>query len=281
MADPADPMNTLLNPYLTYHFDKVSCMRGAYFAHVTFAYLMFLAGIAAFVTRLVPALKWTHAWFGRAYIIFMLWATATSLIIHNSGLPAATLISFVWSLGGLTISWVIIKFHERSMHRQALANVQKNVAVNGLQGSLEQMIAAEMDRLAASKTFLQRFFSLKALHGILMFVSWINIAGRIFATRLSGDFTCHTYPVYKPLDTLDNDQLILIPTHDPNYSRLPWAKLGLAKWGVVMLLAPLFGAALVGAAYSLVAARVASRRSKPSQQVDTVPGQAKAVDLGP
>lgn len=106
MAAPADPMNTLLNPYFTYHFDKVSCMRGAYFAHVTFAYLVFLTGIAAFVSRCVPVMKWTHAWFGRAYIIFMLWATATSLIIHNSGLPASTLISFIWALGGLTISWV-------------------------------------------------------------------------------------------------------------------------------------------------------------------------------
>eukprot|EP00878_Enallax_costatus_P035426 GHUV01039495.1.p1 GENE.GHUV01039495.1~~GHUV01039495.1.p1 ORF type:complete len:117 (-),score=2.87 GHUV01039495.1:330-680(-) len=106
MNDATDPLNTLHNPYLTYHYDKVSCMRGAYFAHATFAYLVFLTGIAAFVTRLVPAVSWTHAWFGRAYILSMLWATATSMVIHNSGLPPATLISFVWSLGGLTVSWV-------------------------------------------------------------------------------------------------------------------------------------------------------------------------------
>jgi len=71
-----------------------------YFVHVVFCYLIFISGILAMVTRLVPAFKWTHAWFGRAYIISMLWATASSLVIHNTGLPASTLISFIWALGG-------------------------------------------------------------------------------------------------------------------------------------------------------------------------------------
>lgn len=31
----------------SYHYDKVSCMKGAYFAHVTFCYLVFLSGIGA------------------------------------------------------------------------------------------------------------------------------------------------------------------------------------------------------------------------------------------
>lgn len=105
-AADMDDMDTLLNPDFTYHLDKISCMKGAYYAHVTFCYLMFLAGLACFIVRAIPSLRWTHAWFGRAYIIAMLWATATSLIIHNSGLPPATLISFVWVLGGMTIAWV-------------------------------------------------------------------------------------------------------------------------------------------------------------------------------
>jgi len=40
-----DPMDTFTNPDFTYHFDKISCMKGAYFAHVVFCYLVFLSGI--------------------------------------------------------------------------------------------------------------------------------------------------------------------------------------------------------------------------------------------
>jgi hypothetical protein len=89
--------------------------------------------------------------------------------------------------------------------------------------------------------------------------------GRIFASNQSGDFTCHTYPVYKPIKTTHfdsmDDPLTLLPTHDPNFARLPWARTGLAGWSVAMLLGPLFGAALVGAIYSAVAARSAKKRS--------------------
>jgi hypothetical protein len=68
-------------------------------------------------------------------------------------------------------------------------------------GSLEDMIRAEKGEIIAERSVWQRFFSLKALHGILMFTSWINIVGRIFASNQSGDFTCHTYPVYKQVGT--------------------------------------------------------------------------------
>lgn len=40
-----DSMDTLYDPNFTYHYDKVSCMRGAWFAHVIFCYLVFLSGI--------------------------------------------------------------------------------------------------------------------------------------------------------------------------------------------------------------------------------------------
>jgi hypothetical protein len=38
------------------------------------------------------------------------------------------------------------------------------------------LVAAKV-QLAGSKGFVGRFFSIKAAHGIIMFVSWINIAG--------------------------------------------------------------------------------------------------------
>jgi hypothetical protein len=113
-------------------------------------------------------------------------------------------------MGGMTIGWIIIKFHESCMQRQALAAVATSLAeapagpitsdsATGKQPlDLETRINEEKGRIAASKTFAQRFFSIKALHGMIMFTSWINIVGRIFASNQSGDFTCHTYPVYKP-----------------------------------------------------------------------------------
>lgn len=44
-TDPSDTFETLTDPNFTYVFDKVSCMKGAYFAHVVFCYLVFLSGI--------------------------------------------------------------------------------------------------------------------------------------------------------------------------------------------------------------------------------------------
>jgi hypothetical protein len=40
-----DTFETLTDPNFTYVYDKVSCMKGAYFAHVVFCYLVFLSGI--------------------------------------------------------------------------------------------------------------------------------------------------------------------------------------------------------------------------------------------
>jgi hypothetical protein len=40
-------MDTLFDPTFTYHYDKVSCMAGAYWAHVVFCQLVFCSGILA------------------------------------------------------------------------------------------------------------------------------------------------------------------------------------------------------------------------------------------
>jgi uncharacterized membrane protein len=180
----------------TYHDDKYSCLRGAYFAHVVFCYFVALSGFACLLTRLWSRLHVAHAWLGRVYILSMIWAMASSLLIHNTGLPTATLVSFVWVLGGLTIGWVIISIHRARMAAAATAAAAARIKAEGgvvPGGDLAALIAGERGRLAASKGFWARFVSLKALHGSLMFVSWINIVGRIFASNQSGDFTCYTY----------------------------------------------------------------------------------------
>jgi hypothetical protein len=40
---------------------------------VVFAYLVFITGVACFVSRLWPRLHPAHVWLGRAYIHSMLW----------------------------------------------------------------------------------------------------------------------------------------------------------------------------------------------------------------
>lgn len=126
-----DAYGTLFDPDITITFGKVSCMRGAFFAHVVFCYLLVLSGAGAFIARMVPAFTWMHRHFGRAYIVSMLWATATALIIHNTGLPAATLVSFIWALGGMCLAWALALFHDARMHAAALAEVQAELKAAG------------------------------------------------------------------------------------------------------------------------------------------------------
>ena len=98
------------------------------------------------------------------------------------------------------------------------------------------------------------------------FTSWINIVGRVFASNQSGDFSCHTYPVYKPIDTKEfkgaNAPLTFVPTHDPKYARLPWAKTGVMGWGIVLSIGPLLGSAVIALVYSIA---LQSFRKKPTE----------------
>jgi hypothetical protein len=110
-----DFSTTLVDTEFTWSYSKLSCWKGAYFAHVIFCYFVFLSGIACFVTRCWDRIKWTHLWFGRIYILSMLWATATSILIHNTGLPLAVLWSFLWVMGGMTIGWVVINLYQQHM----------------------------------------------------------------------------------------------------------------------------------------------------------------------
>eukprot|EP00878_Enallax_costatus_P031439 GHUV01034384.1.p1 GENE.GHUV01034384.1~~GHUV01034384.1.p1 ORF type:complete len:233 (+),score=70.01 GHUV01034384.1:45-701(+) len=191
----------------------------------------------------------------------------------------------------MTIAWFMVKFHELNMDRLAFERVQNEIATNGLQRitDLRARVAAEKGKIAASKTFKQRFYSIKAAHGMIMFVSWMNITGRIFASDQSGDFMCHTYPAYKPINTkhfagANTTAITLLPARDPNYNRLPWAKLGVTGWGAALLLGPLVGAAMVGAAWSLWEAKKAGRnaaKTKPIHvlQALAVPPTASAGDM--
>jgi hypothetical protein len=165
----------------------------------------------------------------------MIWGTATSLLIHNTGLPIGVLCSFLWVLLGLSLGWIAISLHK---DRQRNGGQMHHLALDA----------------SKSRRVLDRMFSLKAFHGCVMFVSWINIAGRVFNAPLDADFECYTYPVFKPNSikfgntTTTSPPYQLVPRDNPQYSRQPWAN-GESNWLAMMLLAPLAGAFVVGCVY--------------------------------
>ena len=222
----------------TYQNSKLSCMVEFYFIHVVCCYLVFLSGLAAMITRLHEKLYWFHKWIGKLYLLFMIYANASSLLIHNSGLPPAVLISFIYVIGGLTIGWILIQIHQyknKGYTRSSMILYQHNLSCR------------------------QRVFSLKGFHGMFMFLSWFNIAGRIFASDQSGDFTCYTYPVYKPIHTTKgftshlNVSLVppydVLPAFDPDYNRLPWAGIEVI-WSLALGFGPFIVAFLIGCLWS-------------------------------
>lgn len=194
--------------------------------------------------------------------MFMLWSMGTSLLIHNAGLPAAVLWSFIWVLGGLCVAWVLIVFHMQAMDRAALAFVEKSIAHGDSISDLSLQLNSAKAEIASAKTWRQRLISFKAAHGALMFVSYINIIGRVLVTPITADFTCYSYPVYKPIGAYANQtQITFLPSDDPLYSRTPWSKTGLAGWATLLCLGPLLAALVIGTVYSFIASKKARERT--------------------
>lgn len=98
--------------------------------HIIFAYLVVLTGFLAIISRVVDKIRPYHKAFGRWYLIFMLWCMATSLLIHNTGLPLPILVSFVYLLVSITVGWNAIAIHSRSLSEAAREIV--NQKINGM-----------------------------------------------------------------------------------------------------------------------------------------------------
>ena len=121
---------TLFDYSYTYHYSKYSCSTDFYFIHVVFCYIVFLSGLGAFITRLHSKMKPAHQWFGRVYILSMLYATASSLLIHNTGLPLAVLYSFAICIGGLTVAWILILLHKSWLNNLALRTLYEKLMLH-------------------------------------------------------------------------------------------------------------------------------------------------------
>ena len=128
---------------------------------------------------------------------------------------------------------------------------------------LKQIRHSEMSKILKNRSWSQRLFSLKTVHGCLMLLSYFGIAGRIFASNQSGDFQCYTYPVYKPVNTdeyktagmdLEDMPLQLVPVEDPDYARLPWA--GNEKaWAVRGFFTPIILGAVIASIWTYFGAK--------------------------
>lgn len=250
--------NSMQDLTFTYVKTGYTCLKSAWDAHIVFAYFVFFTGIFAMLSRVVPSMHKSHKFWGRAYIMSMLWCVATSLLCFNNGLPDGVLVSFLWVLVGLCVGWVVINVHQELMERKAMQNISEAMKL-GKEVSPEGLfteVAAEKGRIANSKTWYERFFSWKSLHGMLMFMSWVNIAGRLVITN-PVHFQCYTYPYYKQVNSTKfaGAGKPLTPVGIWDTSSTPWAMMGLANWGVLMSLGMIAIAALVGIVVSCVCAR--------------------------
>jgi hypothetical protein len=191
---------------------------------------------------------------------------ATSLVVHNTGLPIAVLISFVWVVGGVTVGLALIQVHKVRMERKVAAEIDRLFLLLSIQNKtkeedcdphfeaifpngFEHYMKNAKKLISKNRSWSARMFSYKAAHGVFMFVSFINMFGRMFGSNQSGDFTCHTYPYYKQVDSPKfkglNRSLSPVPLHDPDYSQLPWAH-GLHWWGLELSVGPILFALSLG-----------------------------------
>jgi len=245
----------------TSSYNKYSCIEEFYYIHVTCCWVTFLSGVFCVLARLIRQIKWLHAWFGRLYILAMLFSTASSLLINNEGLPLAVLVNFAYCMSFLAIGWFIVIIYRQNMDRIATDIAMQRISSNLTKGATDstRIINAIKGELADSRSFSQRMFSLKTLHGLLMTVSWVNIAGRIPFSNPGGlKFACYTYPAYKPIawknQDYRNESLTLVEVNDPNYDNLPWSG-GPALWASIINIGSLSGFILIASIWSYVASR--------------------------
>lgn len=260
--------NATLDLSYTYAMDKISCIKEMWTVHFILSWGIGIVGLLCIITRAHPKLKFMHVYLGRAYILLMLWNTAVSLLVHNVGLPWSVVWSFIWCLGGLTIGWIIIGIHQNIMTDKAMKNAQNQIQespridnVLHEKNSLKDVINKEKQTIADGKSWGQRIFSWKALHGCLMVASWYQIAGRLpSGSSKIGDFECYTYPAYKPVEGStkfnwkSGSPIQFLPMYDPTYYRLPWAN-NEVFFAVLGLFTPIILSLLIGAIVAFFAVR--------------------------
>lgn len=120
IIDPSR-QNTITDQYTVVN-DKFSCVDSVFPFHIVCCWFTFFMGASAISVRLfeflnaifylnsaLGPLHSVHMWFGRAYILGMIWTISSSSLVRNEGLPLGVIVSFLWVLGGLTFGYIMIK----------------------------------------------------------------------------------------------------------------------------------------------------------------------------
>lgn len=93
----------------------------------------------------------------------------------------------------------------------------------------------------------------KITHGSFMITSWMGIVGRAFNYDTHKNFSCYTYPFYKPdyiSSNINNMSImshessgvyVMVPGLDKNYEMLLWANKEVWGWGLPLAIGPFLG----------------------------------------
>ncbi|PRP74858.1 hypothetical protein PROFUN_09558 [Planoprotostelium fungivorum] len=229
-------------------FDSVLCLSQVYPLHITTAYLATLSGIFAIATRIIPRFHSLHRWFGRAFLISLLWASGSSILIINHGLPKIIILFLALMLVFLTIGVIVISIDQARYQKELRRRVDDHFATKGhLDLSVSQVESLLAQEMKAEKTWTQRLFSLKALHGACMVVAWYQMFGRAAVTNpYKEEYKCWTYPVAKN----GTGDLHYLPRHDPHYKIDDPVRFAIMVTGPLLVVIP-----TVGIIWSYLAAR--------------------------
>ncbi|KAJ3068195.1 hypothetical protein HDU98_008634 [Podochytrium sp. JEL0797] len=226
----------------TYVNDALVCWKPFYYIHIVWCYLAVISGFGCIVSRIHPKVYYLHFWMGLGYNISILWSTVSSLLITNQGIPVGALYTFL---------------------RRVLKG-KPYAGNNPIVRMMHQMV------------------TWKAVHGCLMMVSWLNMTGMIWVAPLV-DFQCWTIPAYKPITTnqhivMMDDPITLLPSHNPNYAKLPWgSEMGMLLWASMSLLLPYILSFVFGCVFVLWSAKPKS----PSQITEDISLASKTYIIVP
>jgi len=265
LADPVRNPSFFVESYTTPH-SKIMCSDIAYGFHIFGAYLITLVGIAALLVRTTPRLKFLHAHLGRAFLLIMFWLMSTSLLIYRTGLPRAILFFFVIAMSCLTIGYPAIRAHQTRFAARIIEHATElQAGEDGKSRTVaEYCEEARRGLLNRPRTWRERFFSLKALHGYTMTWAWYNMAGRTMVTDVSEWSGCNTYPAFKD----PSGVVRLVPEIDPDYS----FNTGEASFAIGVTLPAMLGFALFGIVWSVVAEK--RQRAQAEAEMNSARGEA-------
>jgi hypothetical protein len=140
---------------------------------------------------------------------------ASSLLIHNYGLPFPIIISFIYLLIGISVGLIAIRIHSYSYNKKLERLIQKEID--------EKVVIMDLCEIRRNKmiemnrrSFIRRCFSLKSVHGYCMVISWCQMLGRLMVTNPNEWSGCRTYPINKCM----NNEISYVNATDPTYFRI-------------------------------------------------------------